>query len=156
MNTQKGVRWAHLSVISLPVLKILVRCYVAFYACTCTTDLMCCRSAVTFTNIGWISNKNLVSILRGGSLFKPCSHWWLLVGYDTVSLGSRFPTFLRRSEKISCFEPEGPWRWRRYLPAVRRDPMIKWCGVVPLTSSITPNRKPWRLAVLIKPTLSDV
>ena len=152
MNTQKGVQWAHLSVISLPISKILAKCYVAFCADTCTTDLMCCRSAVTFPNIGWISSKNLVSFLNTGSLYKPCSHWGLHVGYEAVSLGCRFPTFLRRPEKNSCFEPVGRWRWRLYLPSVLRDPMKKWSGVVPQEPSNTPTWNPWRLALLINPT----
>ena len=146
MNTREGVQWAHLSVISLPILKILVKCYAAFCADTCTTDLMCCRSAITFPNIGWISNKNLVSLNRG-SLYKPCSHFGLHVGYGAVSLGYRLPMFLRRPEKNSCFEPVGRWRWRLCLPSVRRDPMKKWSGVVPKESSNTPTWNFWRLAL---------
>jgi len=152
MNTQKGVQWTHLSVISLPILKILVKCYVAFCAETRMTDSMCCRSAMTFPNIGRISNENLVSFLNRGSLYKPCSHWGLHVGYDAVPLGYRFPTFVRRPEKNSCFEPVSTWRWRLYLPSVFRDLMKKWSGVVPHESSNMPPWNPWRRALLINPT----
>ena len=152
MNTQKGVQWVHLSVISLRILKILVMCYVAFCAETCTTDLMCCRSAMTLPIIGWISSKNLVSFLSRGSLYKPCSHWGLHVGYGAVSLVYRFPMFLRRPEKNSGFEPVGPWRWRFCLSSVYRDPMKKWSGVVSQESWNTPTWNPWRLALLIDPT----
>jgi hypothetical protein len=58
---------------------------------------MYCRSAVTYTNIGWISNKNLASPLSKVS-YEPCSHWGLHVGYDAVSLGNRFPTKEAREE----------------------------------------------------------
>jgi hypothetical protein len=156
MNTQKGVQWALLSVISLPIIKILVKCFVAFCVDICTTDFMCCWSAITFPITGRISNKNLVSFLNRGSLYKPFPHWGLHVGYDAVPLGYRFPTFRRRPDKNSCFEPVGRWRWRLYLPSVHRDPMKKWSGVVPQESWNTPTWNPWRLALLINPTWYDV